>query len=109
MPRLDFYTDFKLFVKLNLQEQDVILGRAPDCPVQLPDKRISRHHAVIRHRKDGYWLEDQSTHGTRLNASMIGVPTMLRPGDRIYIGPYIIIFQPDTAPAEDLAAEVTAQ
>ena len=109
MPRLDFYTDFKLFVKLNLQEQDVILGRAPDCPVQLPDTRISRHHAIIRHRKDGYWLEDQSTHGTRLNASMITAPTLLRPGDRIYVGPYIIIFQPDTAPTEDLAAEVTAQ
>lgn len=109
MPRLDFYTEFKLFVKLNLQDRDVILGRAPDCPVQLPDKRISRHHAVIRHRKDGYWLEDQSTHGTRLNASMITAPTLLQPGDRIYVGPYIIIFQPDATPSEDLAAEVTAQ
>lgn len=109
MPRLDFYTDFKLFVKLNLQDKDVILGRGPDCAVQLPDKRISRRHAVIRHRKDGYWLEDQSTHGTRLNASMLAKPTRLQPGDRIYLGPYIIIFQPDDVPSEDLAMEVTAQ
>jgi hypothetical protein len=40
---------------------------------------------------------------------MISAPTLLRPGDRIYIGPYIIIFQPDAKPSEDLAAEVTAQ
>lgn len=109
MPRLDFYADHKLFVKLNLQEQDVILGRGPDCAVQLPHAQISRHHAVIRHRKNGYWIEDQSTHGTRLNATMLTRATRLQAGDRIYLGPYTIIFQPDDVSSEDLSLEITAQ
>ena len=40
---------------------------------------------------------------------MLAKPTRLQPGDRIYLGPYIIIFQPDETPSEDLAMEVTAQ
>lgn len=109
MPRLDFYSDFKPFLQLNLQDTEVVLGRGPECTVQLPDSRVSRRHATIRHRTDGFWIEDHSTHGTRLNATMLSRPTKLAPGDRVYLGPYIILFQPDGAPVTDLSLEVTAQ
>jgi pSer/pThr/pTyr-binding forkhead associated (FHA) protein len=107
MPRLDFYMPKdhrKPFVKVNLHEGEVTIGRAPDCTVQLSDERVSRHHAVIRKGgpEDEYWLEDRSRHGTRLNSHMVETAALLNAGDRIYIEGFIIIFQHDHTPPQDL-------
>jgi pSer/pThr/pTyr-binding forkhead associated (FHA) protein len=103
MPRLDFYSSYKLFVKVKLESTDVLVGRSSECTVQLPDERVSRRHAVIRRGGDeSYTIEDCSTHGTRVNDHMVSAPEALKPGDRIYIERYIIIYQPDDAPAAQL-------
>ena len=107
MPRLDFYADYQLFVKVKLMEADVILGRGDDCTVQLPHERVSRHHAIIRNDEQGYWIEDSSRNGTRVNDRMIDEPTLLQPGDRIYIERYVIVYRPDDAPAESRTEETT--
>ena len=108
MPRLDFYTDYKLFVKIKLGEKALLLGRGGDCDVQLPDERVSRHHARVEpHYTRSYWIEDLSANGTRLNAAMLGEATRLSPGDRIYVEDFVVIFQPDGVPAETLEREVT--
>jgi pSer/pThr/pTyr-binding forkhead associated (FHA) protein len=108
LPRLDFYADFELFVKLKLEERDVVVGRGDDCTVQLPDERVSRRHAVIRREADGsYVIEDRSRNGTRVNATMLETPRRLEPGDRIYIERFVIIFQPDDQPPEDLSELTT--
>jgi len=107
MPRLDFYANFKLFVKLQLQETEVQIGRASECTVQLPDERVSRVHALISKREDGYWLEARGRHGTRINHVQVEGSVLLEPGDRIYIERFIIVFQPDDAPTEDLAEATT--
>ena len=98
MPRLDFYSNFKLFVKVQLEESDVLIGRSSECTVQLPDERVSRVHAVISKRDGGYSLQDHSLHGTRLNHTVVEGPVELKPGDRIYIEGFIIVFQPDDVP-----------
>jgi pSer/pThr/pTyr-binding forkhead associated (FHA) protein len=95
MPRLDFYSDYRLFLTVNLEEKDVLLGRGDHCDVQLPDDRVSREHALIRSTDEGYTLEDRSRNGTRVNFNMVNEATMLNPGDRIYVGDYSIIFQDD--------------
>jgi pSer/pThr/pTyr-binding forkhead associated (FHA) protein len=97
MPRLDFYVNFKLFVKVKLEASDVVVGRSSECTVQLPDERVSRRHAVIRRSGDHYTIEDTSTHGTRVNDIMVTEPAILNPGDRIYIQQYVIMYQPDDA------------
>ncbi len=107
MPRLDFYVDQKLFLKIKLGTGDVLLGRGTDCQVQLPRDRVSRRHALIRPVDDGFEIENLSTNGTRLNAEMIEVPTRLSGGDRLYIHDYVIVYQPDGAPSEDLEAQPT--
>jgi len=108
MPRLDFYTDYKLFVKIKLGEKGILLGRGGDCDVQLPDERVSRHHARIESPEtDGYWIEDLSVNGTRLNAAMLEERTRLHPGDRIYIEDFVVIFQPDDVPPETLEKDET--
>jgi pSer/pThr/pTyr-binding forkhead associated (FHA) protein len=107
VPRLDFYVNFKLFVKVKLEGTDVVVGRSSDCTVQLPDERVSRRHAVIRKVDDAYAIDDTSTHGTRLNGQLITASSILSPGDRIYIEQYIIIYQPDDAPPAQLGDAVT--
>ena len=108
MPRLDFYVNYKLFVKVKLESSDVVIGRSSECTVQLPDERVSRRHAVIKKSGDGYTIEDSSTHGTRVNDHMVRVPEPLEPGDRIYIENYIVIYQPDDAPPAQLSDTKTA-
>ncbi len=107
MPRLDFYIDQKLFVRIRLGAGDVLLGRGTDCQVQLPRDRVSRRHAMIRPVADGYEVENLSTNGTRLNAVMLEEPARLAAGDRLYIHDYVIIYQPDDAPSEQLEGQTT--
>ncbi len=108
MPRLDFYVDFDLFLKIRLDAGEVFLGRGSDCQVQLPRDRVSRRHAVIRCLGDeAFEIANLSPNGMRLNASILEDPAQLAPGDRIYIADYTIIYQPDDAPSERLESERT--
>ena len=107
MPRIDFYSDYKLFVKIKLGEGEVLLGRGKECQIQLPKERVSRAHAKITPTGDGYQIENLSGNGTRLNAAMLEQPMPLNGGDRIYIADYTIIYQGDDVPSEKLDEEHT--
>lgn len=103
MPRLDLYANFKLFVKLRLTGKEVVIGRGPDCDIQLPFEQVSRHHAKIVEGSAGsYVIHNLSPNGTRVNAAMLAAPAPLKPGDRIYIENAILIFQPDDAESEEI-------
>jgi hypothetical protein len=53
------------------------LGRGPDNDVQLPDERVSRHHAVLW-AEDGAWhVRDSSTNGTYINHARIAGSALL--------------------------------
>jgi len=108
MARLDFYANFKLFVKLRLGGKDVLVGRGTDCDVQLPNELVSRHHAKIERDVNGdYVITNLSPNGTRVNSSMLSAPQTLKPGDRIYVENAIMIFQPDEAESEEIEAKRT--
>jgi pSer/pThr/pTyr-binding forkhead associated (FHA) protein len=48
------------------------IGRAPDCHLRLPDRRISHHHAEIRVRPEGNMLIDLgSDHGLAVNGRRV--------------------------------------
>src|SRR5262245_18149313 len=75
------------------------LGRAPDNKIVVNDSAVSRKHAEIVRRADGYWIQDlKSKNGTKLNGTLIQTPTLLKPGDRIDIGPCQIHFGRDKEP-----------
>jgi type VI secretion system protein ImpI len=61
----------------------------------LPDdtRFISGKHCEVRHRDDGYWLYDVSTNGTFVNDEQerLQGARRLSDGDRIVIGPYVIL------------------
>jgi class 3 adenylate cyclase len=42
----------------------IVLGRDATCEIAVADRMASRHHARIEHRRDKYFLIDQSTNGT---------------------------------------------
>ena len=108
MPRLDFYSDYSLFVKIKVSTSDVAIGRSEECTVQLPDDHVSRIHAVIKSdAQGGHVVEDHSSNGTRVNGDMVESSQTLEPGDRIYISRFVIIYQPDDAPVEQLDRDAT--
>ena len=110
MPRLDFYVDYELILRIKLREQTILVGRGMDCDIQLAGDRVSRHHAQISPGgAGGYDITDLSANGTRLNAEMLSETARLGPGDRIYIESYVIIFQPDDAEPETLQREETTR
>ena len=77
------------------------IGRHPHLDWTLPDptRFISGKHCEVRYRDGGYWLYDVSTNGTYLNdsAGRMQSPHLLRDGDRLTIGQYIIVVEMDGA------------
>lgn len=71
------------------------IGRNAQIAWPLPDasRFISGKHCEVRFRDGGFWLYDVSTNGTFLNddSQRLSSPHRLRDGDRIAIGPYVIL------------------
>ncbi|QDV38229.1 ATP-binding protein [Tautonia plasticadhaerens] len=76
-----------------LRRPSAVVGRDPRCDVVLPFASVSRRHARISRRDDGFVLEDLgSTGGTLLNGEAILGPSPLRDGDRIGVGGFLLSF-----------------
>jgi hypothetical protein len=68
------------------------IGRSPECEIFLDDVTVSRNHAVLIARPDGYAVEDQgSLNGTFVNRRRIDT-AVLRSGDELQIGKYRMTF-----------------
>jgi DNA-binding response OmpR family regulator len=64
----------------------VTIGRGADCEIVLPERPISRHHARIERRNQGYVLIDLgSRNGTHVNGQEVKEPYLLQDGDEIQI------------------------
>lgn len=78
------------------------IGRAPDNDWVLPDpgRVVSGHHCEIEYRGGSYWLKDTSTNGVFINDSDEPVsatgPVILRDGDRLAIGDYMLVVSIDS-------------
>ncbi len=67
----------------------VLIGRNPNCTIQLDDALTSRHHARITQHETSFFLEDlHSRNGTMLKGEKIPSVHLheLSPGDEIKIG-----------------------
>lgn len=78
------------------------IGRAPDNDWVLPDpsRVVSGHHCEIEYRGGSFWLKDTSTNGVFVNDSDEPVsetgPIILRDGDRLSIGDYMLVVSVDS-------------
>ncbi len=81
-------------IRIEVKGRGLDLGRDSHLDWTLPDpgRSISGKHCEIRYRDGGYWLHDVSTNGTFVNGAeyRLDAPHLLRNGDRLNIGPYII-------------------
>jgi serine phosphatase RsbU (regulator of sigma subunit) len=80
----------------------VTIGRSRESDIFLPDQWLSRHHAAIEERTDGYWVSDlKSKNGTLLNGEPVRDWHRLRPGDVITLGEHTLTFCADDAGEEE--------
>ncbi len=70
-----------------LLKRDVVnIGREADNDIVLPDRRVSRLHAVIERKGDRYHIRDcGSKNGTFVNGNLLHAPVPLKDGDEIQI------------------------
>jgi adenylate cyclase len=70
------------------------IGRSPSNRVVIPDRKVSRRHAVV-HRQDvhEFFLVDLgSQNGSYVNGLRVALPVLLKDGDRITLGQYDLNF-----------------
>lgn len=75
-----------------LEEERTTIGRRPDAEIFLDDITVSRDHALIVKRADGFHLDDLgSLNGTYVNRARIE-SHKLEDGDELQIGKYKLTF-----------------
>jgi diguanylate cyclase (GGDEF)-like protein len=74
-------------------EDVTMIGRSDDVDLIVSDTSISRRHAMIVHRADGFFLSDLgSTNGSFVNKEPVDEPLPLREGDKVAIGHVVFKF-----------------
>jgi hypothetical protein len=71
-----------------------VIGRSRDCDIVIDDTGVSRRHAEIVPRADGWVVNDLgSTNGVRVNGRAVPGEQSLRQGDRVELGSTEIVFE----------------
>lgn len=83
----------------------VTVGRVQDNDLTLAKGNVSKRHCRIE-LTDGRFIvtDEDSTNGTYVNRRRITAPTIVREGDRIYVGDFIL--RVETTPSTDGSLEV---
>ncbi len=78
--------------RFSIKEEALMMGRSPDCDIQLTDDCVSRMHCRVIAAKDGVVVSDlDSTNGTYVNGTAVAARP-LRDGDRVKVGRSIFKF-----------------
>ena len=65
------------------------VGKSQDNDIVIPDKFISRHHAIITHKNGFFYIvDDNSSNGVLVNGQKIAGEAKLTEGDKLSFGPY---------------------
>src|SRR5262249_39293696 len=79
-----------------LDRECTVLGRDASCEIVLADSEVSKRHAQLIRKDDGFHIEDlQSTNGTRIGDRSLTEIRRLEPGDLIEIGSTLLVFETD--------------
>jgi predicted component of type VI protein secretion system len=85
---------------VNLEGPQAILGRARGNTVRIPSAEVSRQHCRLRMEDGLVLIEDlESINGTFLNGEEVVKPEVVRPGDRLDVGPVTFVVEYDLTPA----------
>lgn len=77
-----------------------VIGRAEDCALRVPLLSVSRRHCeVIRSQQELSVRDLASSNGTYVNNQRVN-EKVLRPGDRLSVGPVVFTIQIDGQPEQ---------
>jgi sigma-B regulation protein RsbU (phosphoserine phosphatase) len=109
MPSLMLLKDGEA-IGFKLVDAVTVLGRAPECQIQLDSNMVSRRHAQVTRDKGSYFVEDLgSGNGTFVNGKRIDERTALKANDRIKLGPILLRFDPgDGSPTGSLEKDLSS-
>lgn len=86
-------------IPYNLTAEATVLGRLPECTIQLQSNMVSRRHAEVFAKDGKYFVQDLgSGNGTFLNGKKLEGDSPLRHNDRLKLGPMLFRFED---PSED--------
>ncbi len=72
-------------------KNEINVGRVQGNDLMLPKGNVSKHHARLLFRDGRFIVTDlKSTNGTYVNGRKIAQATIVREGDKIYIGDFVI-------------------
>ena len=77
--------------KETFDKNEINVGRVQGNDLMLPKGNVSKHHARLLFRDGRFIVTDlKSTNGTYVNGRKIAQATIVREGDKIYIGDFIL-------------------
>lgn len=80
-------------VSYRLAEDELTIGRNPQCSIFLNDMTVSRMHALMRRENGCYVITDQNSfNGVWVNNKNVEAKA-LRPGDVIQIGTFCLLYE----------------
>jgi len=89
-----------------LRGERVVIGRARDCDLILPDVLLSRRHAELVRAGAGWLLRDLgSLNGTRLNGARVEREALLKDGDAVAIADWALVFKDADLPSDPGAGD----
>ena len=92
MANLGIWTGGRLVAEFPLRTGRTVIGRSDRCDLALPSDAVSRIHATLERRTEGWWLTDRSSNGTRV-AGVAITRHLMADGDRVEIGEYELVFR----------------
>ena len=91
----------------DINRDEMVIGRLPECDIQLPSNMVSRKHAVVKRVGEDIFIEDMgSGNGTFLNGQRIDATAKLKGNDRLKFGPILMRFESDRFPDDGSSSSV---
>jgi pSer/pThr/pTyr-binding forkhead associated (FHA) protein len=78
--------------EIDLEAEEITIGRHPDCQININDPEVSRKHFKLIKKGIDYWAEDlKSTNGTVINGRPIQAPYRLLNNAKIGLGANVLL------------------
>ncbi|MBL8601429.1 MAG: Flp pilus assembly complex ATPase component TadA [Myxococcales bacterium] len=88
--------------RMEFDRDEVTVGRVPGNDIVLPKGNVSKRHSRVVRQDGRFFVVDlKSTNGTYLNGRRITTPSVVRPGDKIYIGDFVVMVEMGDQPMVD--------
>ncbi len=89
---------------LEFDKNEVTIGRLENNDIVLPKNNVSKRHSQFALKEGRAVVSDlKSTNGTYVNGRRIAAPLVLKPGDKVYIGDFILTVEAHAGSSETMA------